>query len=356
MQERQNWFFYKCNNFSIGVSSTYVTHTNVTKVGNYLHFTDLNTFQTVLEGLDSTSSEIDLNLWEGYFSGYQSMRTYYEDLEEVTEVDSFLCPLFDESLATVVNSEGIVAVDSVAFLLDFTTNSVYEVYPVNEATIDSLRLKNEINNDSIYLFKYSMDDEIFFPDSFVQQERMYMSDGRSYPVNTSKRIFRWAKKLWHKITNNPGGCNDKAADPRKDKDLLSYSDPDDECIDYRYKLKLKYQKTGIRFCIQVKAKHQKKDGCSAGWRKHEGGACFDGDMRLKVYCGNFKNKSTICNFSPGGGPFPASNNFSSTTFKDVHYGSMNNIAEYKDSGIFMLYDAARDTVRWSRQFKIEHKP
>lgn len=330
-----------------GNSFNSVTHSNVILEGNYLHFENLSAFQVILDGLD-TASEFELNNWEGYFSGYQSMRTYYEDLEEVTEVDTFLCPLFDESLATVVNNEGIVAVDSVAFLLDFSDNSVYEVYPVNEATIDSLRLKNEINNDSIYLFKYSMDYAVFFPDSFVQQDRIVLKDGRSFPANNSKRAFRWLKKLF-----NRSKCNETYAKSDKDMELYSYQDPDDECINYRYKMKLKYQRTGIRFCIQAKVKHQKKEGCSGHWRKDPGGACFDGDMSAKVFCGNWINTSMVCFYNPGSGPAPSSNNFSSTTYKQIHYKSWNSLSDYEDIGIFMLYDVAKDTVIWSRQFEIE---
>jgi len=318
----------------------------VVKEANYLHFSDLSAFGTILEGLDS-ATESDMNSWETYFSGYQSLRTFYEDMEEATEVDSFLCPLFDESLATVVNYEGIVAVDSVAFLLDFTTNSVYEVYPVNNASIDSLRLKNEINNDSMYLFKYSMDDAIFFPDSFVEQDRITMNNGRSYSIRNSKRAFRWLKKVF-----KPRKCNETYADSDKDKDITVYQDPDEECISYRYKVKLKYQKSGLRFLIQAKVKHQKKDGCSAHWRKEYGGACFEGGSHTKLLCGGNQNNMTACNFTPPGHGFSGSNNFSSTTYKQVHFKSWNSLSDYSDSGWFMLWDVARDTAIWTRMFKI----
>lgn len=338
----------KSNNQLFGSSFASVTHSNVTQEGNFLHFSDLSAFGTILDGLDS-ASEVEMNNWEGYFSGYQSMRTYYENMEEAMEVDTFLCPLFDESLATVINSEGIVAVDSVAFLLDFSTNSIYEVYPVNAASIDSLKLKNEINNDSMYLFKYSMDDAIFFPDSFVEQERMIMNDGRSYPVKNSKRAFRWWKKMFFRQNK----CTETYADSDKDKDITVYQDPDDECISYRYKVKLKYQKSGLRFLIQAKAKHQKKEGCEAHWRKEDGGACFEGGSHSKVFCGGIQNNMTACNFTPPGHGFSGSNNFSSTTYKQVHYKSWNSLSDYRDSGWFMLWDVARDTAIWTRMFKIE---
>lgn len=332
-----------------------LTHYNVVKEENYLYFDNFSTFETILLGLD-TLNEVDLDEWENYYSGFQSFRSYWDDLEDVDMSDTFLSPLFDESLSAVLNAEGIVRVDSVAFLLDFADNSVYEVYPVNTATIDSLKNKNEINNDSMYLFKYSMDNEIFFPDDMIETPRLILSDGKYRTLSNNKRAFKFLKKWWHTITGGTFGCSDVSAKSRTDKDIVTYTDPSDECMEYRYKLKLKYQKSGLRFCVQAKAKHQKQDHCHGlgMWSKEIGSVCFDGDLNAKKFCvNNYINESHDCYYIKAIPPYPTYSTLSNTTYVSKFYSSSTKLNKYRDSGIFSVYDRFKDTVRQSEKLRIQ---
>ncbi|MEO9209684.1 MAG: hypothetical protein ABI208_01225, partial [Ginsengibacter sp.] len=151
--------FYSCrkesSNSSKGIKSlialntnaTNVAHTNIIKENDYLYFSDLAVFDSTLNQLGSLNDSL-LSIWESFYPGYGSMRSYYELTESVlADYDIFLSPCDDDILATVINTYGIVRVDSVAFLLDFADSAVYEVYPVTSANINVLKLKNEVNND-----------------------------------------------------------------------------------------------------------------------------------------------------------------------------------------------------------------
>lgn len=288
-----------------------------------------------MEALDTVSHE-EMNIFEGNFSGYQSMRSYYNDLEDALNPDTFLCPNDDESLSAVLSVEGIVRIDSVAYLLDYATNSVYEVYPVNSATIDSLKLKNEINNESMYVFKFSMDDEIFYPDSMISAPRLVMEDGRIMPSSNTKRAFRFLKKWWHTITGGTWGCSDNAADAKKEKDKHFYTDNNFECKKYRYKYKIKYQKSGIRFALIVKCRHYKdQDGsCSnENYQKDPGLVQFEGDFSGKVFCGNNKSEAHSVLYTNS-----LNNNLTSTPYKSYFYKSGSKLAKYILRGQFWLQE------------------
>ncbi len=329
---------------------TSVSHSNIGLQQDFLYFENFNVFENTLLGLD-TLKENQIDTWESYFGGFQSMRNYYNLLEEEDQSDTFLCPLFDESLSAVLNHEGIVRVDSVAFLLDFSDNSVYEVYPVNEATIDSLKLKNEINNDSMYLFKYSMEDEIFFPDDMVEANILKKNDGTFIRINNNKRTFKFLKKWWRVISGN--GCDDKRGESKKDKGVEEFQDDNEECIHYKYKLKLKYQKSGLRFKVQAKAKFYKKNGCDEKYKRETGAVCFDGEGHLKRFCVNgWHNEYKYCYYSSG--PiFGNNNNLSSTTFKTVFYNRGTRLSKYKVEGVFFLYNPSKNDVFYSRNYLIE---
>jgi hypothetical protein len=268
-----------------GDPTAVVNHTGIVKVSNYLYFNNRSTFEATLDSLKK-ATESERQAWESYYAGYLSMETYYDGQDYLLQRDTFTCPTTDVPLATVLNYEGIVRIDTVAYLLDYSTNSVYEVYPVTAATIDSLKLKNEINKPSMYVFHYSMEDAIFYPDSMVIQPNRIMSDGRHIPVNDTKRGVgpRWLKKWWRKATGF-GSCTDNGAPDRRYKGKYEYADNTTEGVSYRYKYKLDYNKGGLHFSLMIKVKHDRKNGTNALWADFPGAICIEPYMQGKEYCG-----------------------------------------------------------------------
>lgn len=333
--------------------SNQFNYINIFKERNYLYFKTFQDFEQTMYLLD-TIDDIKLNIWENHFLGYQSFRSFYNTLEVNDQSDTFLCPLFDESLSTIVNNEGIIRVDSVAFLFDFVSNSIFEVYPVNDATLDSLKLKNEINNDSMYVFRYSMDDAIFFPDYFAPQLVLKKNNGNEVPIQNNKRAFKFLKKWWNVITVGTFGCNEKHAKQRKDNDKQLFPDPNHECVTYKYKLKLKYSSSGLWFKIQAKSKHYKKDGCNSRWKVENGAVCFSADAKFKKMCVNGEQFRQFNCFYVSE-PMGSSHNLSSTTYKLPIYSGSTKLTKYSVYyGSFLMYDFGKSDAYQSREFHIEY--
>ena len=102
-----------------------------------LHFSSRETFLDIMDTLNKKTYAQSLT-WEAQFSGFISLRSIYDvsPAEESTE-----SPCEDDDLNTVLNSNSMIWIDNTAFLLDWAKDSIYEVYPVNLATIDSVKLK-----------------------------------------------------------------------------------------------------------------------------------------------------------------------------------------------------------------------
>ncbi|MFN5250236.1 MAG: hypothetical protein ACOVQJ_08870 [Bacteroidia bacterium] len=237
-----------------------------------LHFSSRETFLDIMDTLNTKTYAQSLT-WKAQFPGFQSLLSVYDasPLEETTE-----SPCDDDDLNTLLNSNSMIWIDNSAFLLDWAKDSIYEVYPVNLATIDSVKLKKEIlDNDSLYVMRYSMEDEILYPDSSVQ----YVG------------VFKWLKKVF-------GKCTDKHASPKIDETGSPYYYSNNQSgsnkIDYKYKYKLKYQRAGIYFSLIYKVKHYESTESQSAWRASPGKTCMDLDYEYKKYCSGSDSYSNTC--------------------------------------------------------------
>ncbi len=333
------------------LSAQMATHLGVVKENDYLYFADLNTFQTVCSQLD-TLNDASQTLWESYYSGYVSMRKHYDAMElALQDQDVFLSPCDDEALGTVINRQGIVRVDTVAFLLDFANHKVYEVYPVTPANINVLKQKAEVNNDTMYVMQYSMDDEIFYPAGWQQQGPLKTSDGQL--CSDKKRGFRWLKKLF-------GACPyDQRADPSPDDDESNFTDVNNSTIGYKYIYRLKYQRAGLRFSIVYKVKHFKQIGENGPWRRYPGIVCFEAIAKMKVFCGPERYENTFCQEGPLSPSQPYGNyNSTNPTYKNILYKSGNRLSRIKVTGYFFMENVS-DVPAYatpSRQMSIIDNP
>lgn len=102
-------------------------------------------------------------------------------------------------LASVVSQDSIVQIDSLAFLFDFENEHIYEMYPVTCSNLSVLKMKQEVNNDSMYVMRYNFYDPVFHPTGYEQY---------------SGKMFRWLRKVF-------GGCDDKWVDGDK---FIKYDD------------------------------------------------------------------------------------------------------------------------------------
>lgn len=89
-------------------------------------------------------------------------------------------------LASVVSQDSIVQIDSLAFLFDFENEHIYEMYPVTCSNLSVLKMKQEVNNDSMYVMRYNFYDPVFHPTGYEQY---------------SGKMFRWLRKVF-------GGCDE----------------------------------------------------------------------------------------------------------------------------------------------------
>ena len=122
-----------------------------------LKFYSEDDFNAVLLGLDELT---DLNQWETSI-GFNSWRAAYsmeEALEEALENEVEL-NLEDLQLATLLNSDGIIQVDSFIIKLIPTSRKAIVLDEVNIASLPLL--KTATKGDDITLFEYSFDDDVF---------------------------------------------------------------------------------------------------------------------------------------------------------------------------------------------------
>ena len=237
-----------------------------------LHFSSRETFLDIMDTLNKKTYAQSLT-WEAQFSGFISLRSIYDvsPAEESTE-----SPCEDDDLNTVLNSNSMIWIDNTAFLLDWAKVSIYEVYPVNLATIDSVKLKKEIlNNDSMYVMRYSMEEEILFPDSSVQ----YIG------------VFKWLKKVF-------GRCTDQAANHQSaavgSPRYYDNGQTGSSKVEYKYKYKVTYQRAGIYFSILWKVKHYRKTHEQNSWHAYTGIACAQIEYGYKKYCGGSDSDHEFC--------------------------------------------------------------
>lgn len=314
-------------------SNSVVAHTNIFKENDYLHFANLSVFENTCNALDTLDDSLS-NVWESFYPGYQSMRNHYDLIEStLNDQDVFLSPSDDDALGTVINIDGIVRIDSVAFLLDFADSSLYEVYPVTTANIALLKQKNEINNDSMYIMKYSMDNEVFYPTGWEQQEELAMNNGDIVKVGAKRGFKRWLKKTFGLF----GGCDDnQKISPSVDDEETQYTDVNNSTISYKYKYKLKYQRSGVRFSVFYKIKHFKKNG-EGKWKREIGISCFEGDVKMKVFCASEKYEYPTCSESALPFPTAPSADFhSGKKYKRIFYKSGKRLSRIKFFGYFYM--------------------
>jgi hypothetical protein len=329
---------------NIPISANSYNLSLISNESDYLCFSDVDAFLSTCESLDQLNDSL-LDVFESNFSNFSSFRKFHVDFEDLQyDQDIDINPCDDDALGTVINIDGIVKVDTVAFLLDFANHEIYEVYPVNAATIAQLKLKTEYDDDTMYIFKYSMDDEVFYPTGVDYEESVRRPDQKI--SNNNKRGFKWLKKLF-------GKCKDeKQAKIRNDDDESSYTFGTTQ---YKYIYKLKYQGAGIRFSIIYKIKHFKKEGESGGWKKSKGKACFEARARTKVFCGNYINEDKIC-YLPSTLPLSSYSNLNVTKYKNTIYKSGNRLSKYKCKGSFLMENMATYDLFFSRELLIESNP
>jgi hypothetical protein len=328
---------------NIPISANSYNLSLISNESDYLCFSDVDAFLSTCESLDQLNDSL-LNIFESNFSNFSSLRKFHVDFEDLQyDQDIDINPCDDDALGTVINIDGIVKVDTVAFLLDFVNHEIYEVYPVNAATIAQLKLKTEYDDDTMYIFKYSMDDEVFYPTGVDYEESVRRPDQKISDNN--KRGFRWVKKLFGKCPD------DRKAGPGSDDEESLYTNG---TTHYKYIYKLKYQRAGVRFSIIHKIKHFKKEGETGGWRKFTGAACFEATVRTKVYCGNFINKDRLC-YAPNP-PLPSYSNLNQTKYKNTTYKSGNRLFRYKCRGSFVMQRMHDNDLIFSRDLRIESNP
>jgi hypothetical protein len=261
---------------------TTVSYTNISLENDYLAFGNLATFELTCDQLDSLEHDSILLQWEQHYSGYTSMRKYWEQFESTSldDPDYFAGKCDDVALGTVINADGIVKIDTIAYLLDFADTCVYEVYPVTPANIALLKEKNEINNDTMYIMRYSINEEILYPRGYEQVEELRMHNGQTQRVDAKRGFKRFMRKVFHAF----GDCEDrKHISPPIDDDESQFTDVNNSSNKYRYIYKIKYQSSGLRFNVIAKCKHSKKVG-EGRWKREKGTSCFVGEVKMKVFC------------------------------------------------------------------------
>lgn len=215
----------------IGDSITQVTCSSY----SFLKFDNREVFINTLSLLDNLSQTNDTPLYE--FGQNFSFTSLWDNIELLPDsLKRIKYETISNLLAAVVSEDSIVQIDSVAFLFSFEDSSIYEMYPVTCANLSILKLKQEVNNDSMYVFKYNFHDPVFHPSG--------------YEPFTGK-AFRWLKKIF-------GGCDD----------IWAHQDGDNRVIDYTlqgsvdtwtYLFSHYYHKYGVYFEIVHTWKHMKNN-------------------------------------------------------------------------------------------------
>ncbi len=315
---------------------------SITKESDYLKFPNVATFESTLIILDSLNDSCQ-NVWENYYAGFTSMRKHYQIAENLQfNQDIVLNPEYDESVGTTINIDGLIRIDSTAFLLDHSDNSIYEVYPVNTATIALLKQKNEINNDTMYIFKYSMNNEVLHPAGYEEARKLKMVNGSEVVNNNKRGLGKWLKKIFTK-------CTEDGINPDPDDDNNIYTDMNNSTIQYKYEYDLKYRSSGVSYALMYKVKHYKKTGENGGWKTSNGEACFSGNSQWKKRCDNYGGKSSTC--------IP-NRTYSSTKVKEIIYREGSKLTRLKSTGYFYMtrMDGYIPKTIYSRLMQVAENP
>jgi hypothetical protein len=236
-----------------------------------LHFSSKEMFENVLMMLYDFDEPQTKN-WCSRFTGFKSL----DDFMERVKIEELEKNCHDTKLASILNNESMIWIDSTLFLMDWAKDSIYEAYPVNIKTINRIKEKKEVVDSLDYfVFRYSVYDEVL------------------YPVNENKltsRAFRWIKKIF-------GRCKDVSADRRIDDAEIEYSNSSKTSMS-KYNVKLVYQPAGLWFSLMVKVKHYTKNE-NGNYKQSVGAVCSADDYAYRKMCGGSDQNTTLCyNNSP----------------------------------------------------------
>lgn len=202
-------------------------------------------------------------------------------------------------LASVVSQDSIIQIDSLAFLFDFENEFIYELYPVTCANLSVLKMKQEVNNDSLYVMRYNFYDPVFHPSG--------------YEPYTGK-AFRWLRKIF-------GGCEDIWAPSAWDIKLKSnYS----TVINFPFVEYFSFYTQHIyrRYAVYFEIKRE--------WQHYKGDLTRGTPFAVSVAFSHYDNWKQFCGSWGGNANWPNSTYGlnSSLTFKT--YQSSNSLARNKN--------------------------
>lgn len=274
----------------IGDSITQVTCNSY----SFLKFDNREVFINTISLLDNLSQTNDTPLYE--FGQNFSFTSLWDNIELLPDsLKRIKYETISNLLAAVVSEDSIVQIDSVAFLFSFEDSSIYEMYPVTCANLSILKLKQEVNNDSMYVFKYNFHDPVFHPSG--------------YEPFTGK-AFRWLKKIF-------GGCDDIwaagahwAPPPIEYKTIINGQQER-----YTYFVTHHYNKFGVYFEITHNWIHSKLGGLEVAVQ-----VAYSHQDNWKEFCGGWGNSANWPNSIYG----------NNAKFRFRTYKSTNSLAKNKN--------------------------
>lgn len=236
---------------------------------SFLKFENKNVFLNTMIFLSDNSMYSDsiFDDFENAF-GYTPLRDAIEALPN-DSLKLIEYGKITQVLASVVSQDSIIQIDSLAFLFDFENEHIYEMYPVTCSNLSVLKMKQEVNNDSMYVMRYNFYDPVFHPTGYEQY---------------SGKAFRWLRKIF-------GGCDEIWAKEDWDNKSENYSTVINFPFVERFSYFTRhiYRKYGVYFETKREWRHNKGD-LTRG-TPFAVSVAFSHQDGWKQYCGPWGNSS-----------------------------------------------------------------
>lgn len=305
LQQPENQSSFIRKSFPVGDSIEQINCANY----SFLKFRDKDAFINTLRRLgDSTiTNDSALDDFHSNFT-FNNLRGGIE-LLSTDSLKNLAYRKFSKLMATVLSQDTIIQIDSLAFLIDFDDSSIYEMYPVTCNNLTLLKQKQEVNVDSMYIFKYHINEPVFHPSGYTEW---------------SGKWFRWVKKVFSGCDHIWAGAAFQESQPPY------FSTIGGAYRKLRVTIRHEYYRLGLYFDIKHEYVHEIEEVNifgTAKWKLYNAQVAFSHQDNWRVFCGGTGQNANWPNSTYGW----------NSNFRFFTYQSSNSLARNQNTVKSYLY-------------------